>query len=163
MKKLLYVIAATLCLMACEKNTESGSKNKVDYVDLGLSSGVQWKSANETNPNDKNGFYDYDEAMSQFEKNLPTKEQWEELENDCDWEWTGREVKVTGPNGKSITLPAAGSRNCEGDVLPPGYAGVYWSSTSDGSGHAWGGYFRSDEVGMCNYATCVGLSVRLVR
>ena len=44
MKKLLYVIAVALCMVACESNTPNGgSITKGDYEDLGLTSGTKWK------------------------------------------------------------------------------------------------------------------------
>ena len=43
---------------------------------------------------------------------MPTEYEWQELIDKCKWEWgkvTGVKVnKVTGPNGNSIFLPAAG-------------------------------------------------------
>ncbi|MCR5455447.1 MAG: hypothetical protein K6F33_10710 [Bacteroidales bacterium] len=43
---------------------------------------------------------------------MPTKPEFDELRNDCTWEWIQGEsanyYKVTGPNGKSILLPACG-------------------------------------------------------
>lgn len=167
MKKLLYVIAAALCLVACERNTPGDSTTtpttKGDYVDLGLSSGTKWKSSNEMNPDDENGFYDYDWAMSLFEKNMPTKEQWMELVNECKWIWTGMGYRVTGVNNNSIVLPAAGYRTCDGGVYLVGSYGYYWSSVPHGSEVAWGLHFDSGTVNMSNGGRCYGRSVRLVR
>ncbi|MCQ2318846.1 MAG: hypothetical protein MJZ90_08025 [Bacteroidales bacterium] len=73
------------------------------YVDLGLHSGTLWKDKNE-----EGGFYIYDQAMSKFGNELPTKEQFEELKSSCKWAWTGSGYKVTGPSGASIYLPAEG-------------------------------------------------------
>ena len=63
----------------------------------------------------------------------PTKEQQDELRNNCDWTWTtlnginGYEVK-SKTNGNSIFLPASGNRN--GKTLNfQGTTGFYWSST----------------------------------
>ena len=167
MKKLLYVIAAALCLVACERNTPGDSTTtpttKGDYVDLGLSSGTKWKSSNEMNPDDENGFYDYDLAMSLFEKNMPTKEQWMELVNECKWTWTGMGYRVTGVNNNSIVLPAAGWRYCDGSVDYVGSKGFYWSFVPSGSEEAWYLYFNSGGVGMSSNDRCRGYSVRLVR
>lgn len=63
---------------------------------------------------------------------LPTRAELKELENRCTWKWTTqngvRGYKVTGPNGKSIFLPAAGYRDGASLYLG-GNFGVYWSST----------------------------------
>jgi hypothetical protein len=165
MKKLLYVIAAALCLVACEKNSEngSGSTAKGDFVDLGLASGTKWKTQNEQNTYDYYDLFDYETALREFGNNLPTSKQWEELRAYCHWEWVGSGYKVTGPNGKSIVLPAAGYRDCGGSVSYVGSLGLYWSSTPNGSENAWSLSFNSGRVNMDYYRRCYGLSVRLVR
>ena len=129
----------------------------VEYVDLGLPSGTRWKKVNE------NGFYDYDKAVSEFGSQLPTRQQLEELKNKCTWTRTGNDYKVTGPNGNSIFLPAAGYRSWNGDVGNVGTYGYYWSSTPRDSDFSWLLYFNSSEVKMHSNIRCFGLSVRLVQ
>ena len=137
---------------------EKGVVVPAGYVDLGLSSGTYWKETNES------GFYNYDNAVSKFGNKLPTKEQLKELENECEWTWTGNGCKVTGPNGESITLPAAGIRYCYGDVSGVGTFSYYWSSTPDRSDGAWYLFFNSSGgVGMGVDGRCFGYSVRLVQ
>lgn len=64
---------------------------------------------------------------------LPTHEEWLELLEECTWTWTtmnGMEGRnVTGPNGNSIFLPAAG--NYGTSRWGVGYQGNYWSSSID--------------------------------
>lgn len=124
------------------------------YTDLGLPSGTIWKNFNAT------GFYTYDEAVSQFGSRLPTKKQWEELKAECQWSWTGSGYKVTGPNGNTITLPAAGY---DGTVNSVGSRGLYWSSTPKGSAFAWDLGFDSGSVGLNYSSRSIGFSVRLVQ
>ena len=85
-------------------------------------------------PGDISGNPSYDAATANWGSGwrMPTRAEFEELVDKCTWEWTSRGghdgYEVTGPNGKSIFLPAAGWRN--GTSL--GYAGDYgnyWSST----------------------------------
>ena len=130
------------------------------YVDLGLPSGTLWKNANEGGDYAR---YTYDEAVSRWGSKLPTVKQLDELIDECTWTWTGSGYKVTGPNGNSITLPAAGYRNCLGDVVCVGTYGSYWSSTPNDSGNAWRLYFNSSEVYMYSLNRCYGQSVRLVQ
>ena len=63
---------------------------------------------------------------------LPTKKEYEELVNKCNWTWTVQNgkmgYKVTGPNGNSIFLPAAGYRSGS-SLYGAGSFGGYWSST----------------------------------
>lgn len=65
---------------------------------------------------------------------MPTKDEMQELIDECDWEWTTlRGVKghiVTGPNGNFIFLPAAGYRSGT-EVYRQGSDGFYWSCTLD--------------------------------
>ena len=63
---------------------------------------------------------------------MPTQEEFEELVDRCDWQWISLDghsgCKVTGPNGNSIFLPAAGWKygiSIEG-INENAY---YWSST----------------------------------
>ena len=68
---------------------------------------------------------------------MPTKEELEELVDKCDWRWMSHGghngYKVTGPNGNSIFLPAAGWRFGTSLDDYAGDYGGYWSSTPDGS------------------------------
>ena len=129
------------------------------YVDLGLPSKTLWKDKNEGG-----NYHTYEEAVGRFGNKLPTKQQLEELKNRCTWTWTGNGYKVTGPNGNSITLPAAGFRFSLGLVQNVGMCGYYWSSTTQHPRSAWHLYFKSDETsikGHGNYDN--GYSVRLVQ
>lgn len=59
---------------------------------------------------------------------MPTIDEFRELIDKCDWEWDGDGYIVTGPNGNSIFLPAAGLRY-EDELYGNGSYGDYWSST----------------------------------
>lgn len=78
----------------------------------------------------------YDVARKEWGSSwrLPTKSEFEELKSRCTWVWTAQGghngYKVTGPNGNSLFLPAAGWRG--GDVCELAEEdGGYWSSTPD--------------------------------
>ena len=126
------------------------------YVDLGLPSGTCWRNSNEGGDNAR---YTYDEAVSKFGNKLPTRQQLEELKNECTWTWTGNGYKVTGPNGNFITLPAAGY----GSEVGIGTHGEYMSSTPTHlDGIPYELYFNSSEV-YTSYFSPRKLSVRLVQ
>jgi hypothetical protein len=108
-------------------------------------------------------YYTYDEAVSQFGDKLPTREQFAELQAFCTWTWNGKGYVVKGDNGNSIVLPAAGDRDCFGDVEDVGSSGAYWSSTPGGSDYVWNLYFNSSVVDMYDVSRCNGQSVRLVQ
>lgn len=96
---------------------------------------------------------------------LPTKKEVTELVNKCKWEWikqNGRPgYKVTGPNGKSIFLPAAGLR--DGSAAPGmGSTGVY--ATSAGASDAKASCVKFDERGksVSSEERRMGFSIRPV-
>ena len=78
---------------------------------------------------------------------MPTSEEFDELLDNCDWEWTTLNgvsgYRVTGKNGNSIFLPAADLRG--GSLLGHTGYGVYWSSMPHGSDTQNAGclYFKS--------------------
>lgn len=79
-----------------------------------------------------NAQYDVAKAKWGGDWRMPTEEEMDELLKECTWTWELKEgvkgYKVTGPNGNSIFLPAAGNRN--GATLSnDGNSGSYWSST----------------------------------
>lgn len=63
---------------------------------------------------------------------MPTKAEQEELRNKCTWTWEQKNgvngYTVTGQNGNSIFLPAAGSRYVS-SLYDAGSYGYYWSSS----------------------------------
>ena len=88
---------------------------------------------------DISGNPSYDAATANWGRGwrMPTKEELKELELICRWQWTtqggNNGYKMTGPNGNSIFLPAAGWR--DGTLLGTDREfGGYWSSTPRGSG-----------------------------
>ena len=97
---------------------------------------------------------------------MPTDAELEELCKKCDWTWTSQDghngYKVTGPNGKSIFLPAAGF--CSGTHTSAVGGVFYWSSmlSSSDSGAARYLLFANGDHGTCYGVRCCGLSVRPV-
>ncbi len=98
---------------------------------------------------------------------MPTLTEQIELLDNCTWEWTtqngvnGR--KVTGPNGNSIFLPAAGYRYGSSLSSAVSY-GYFWSSSLNES-HPYGAYmlyFYSGSYDWGYYGRYYGRSVRAV-
>lgn len=136
---------------------------KAVYVDLGLPSGTLWNDVNEG----KNFRCSYIDAITKFENNLPTKEQFEELVYLCKWVWTGKGYKIEGLNGNSIYISAAGFRDCDGYVLNSGMYGFYWSSSLYDRNRVYYLYFDVENVKVYygrydGHQTC-GRSIRLVK
>ena len=102
---------------------------------------------------------------------MPTSAELTELMNNCAWEWTSinsiNGQKVTGPNGNSLFLPAAGTRHYT-RLLNANSSGSYWSSSllTDAQYdpyEAWDVRFRSSSLlEMSWVARCYGHSIRPV-
>lgn len=149
LKKIL--LFSVMCLAAMSIFAQS-------YIDLDLPSGTLWKNKNETSD-----FYTYAQAEGTFHDNLPAKWQWDELKEKCQWEWTGNGYTVTGKNGNSIFLPAAGCRTSAGHLKGIGERGFYWVFTPKGLGGALLVVFIYNEVRVVEDELEGGCSVRLVK
>lgn len=109
-----------------------------------------------------------DAATANYGGRMPTKEEWQELYNNCTSVWTtvngvnGR--RFTGPNGNSLFLPAAGYRWSD-DLYDAGGIGSYWSSSlyAGNPNYAWLFDFNSGDYGMSGSSRRSGQSVRAVR
>lgn len=133
-----------------------------DYVDMGLPSGTQWKIINE------NGLMTFDDAVRTYGNQMPTQQQFEELIGYCQWEWTGRGIKFTGPNGKFIVLQDYGKYDCSGNYENR-HDVKYWSRTELSDKAAYGIFYKYlDEsaatIGLRGDAErCNRFAIRLVR
>ena len=106
---------------------------------------------------------------------MPSNEQYDELFNSCYWQWTQlngvKGLIVTGPNGKTLFLPAGGHRSV-GFICEESSKGYYWSRTRSSGDRFANGFcypvlleFKSDKWYTCSrlgYRTN-GLTVRAVR
>lgn len=98
---------------------------------------------------------------------MPTTAEVQELREQCSYAWTtqnginGR--LITGPNGNSFFLPAAGSIN-NGYANQTGNSCYCWTSTLyvDYPGDAWSLYFFPDSFGKNFFGRDNGFSVRPV-
>lgn len=106
------------------------------------------------NYSDIGGKSQYDAARANWGGSwrLPTKKELEELKNKCTWTWTTQNgvkgYKVTGPNGKSIFLPAEGFRYGS-SLHRAGECGGYWSSApyeSDSNSAYYLNFLSSDQL-----------------
>ena len=98
---------------------------------------------------------------------IPTKTQLEELRDQCAWQYTEKNgingFLFTGPNGKTLFLPAAGY--CDvASIYGVGYNGYYWSRTLN-SGDPKEAYYLDchynyDLIHVCRDG---GISIRPVR
>ena len=95
----------------------------------------------------------------------PKISEWKELESNCTWTWTTRGgvngALVTGPNGKSIFLPAAGY--CGSGMSYRGSMGSYWSSSYGNDEWAQAFEFRNGDTTLALIDRAIGRSVRPVK
>ncbi|MBR5028994.1 MAG: hypothetical protein IKX51_07220 [Bacteroidales bacterium] len=158
MKKTFFI--SILCLFAFAINAQK-------FVDLGLPSGTKWKDVNESNINRPRislffNNFEISDAVSRSGGNTPTREQWEELMNECEWIWVdtnGYGYKVVGPNGNHIILPAEGYSYIHGDVRYKGTFGCYWLGKDGAFKYI---FFNAKEKRLCKDERNGGLSLRLV-
>lgn len=98
---------------------------------------------------------------------MPTKGELDELRKKCTWTWTTENgtngYKVTGQNGNSIFLPAAGYR-VDGSLDNVGSYGYFWSSSLNAgfSGYAYRLFFYPNSVSVNYFCRDYGFSVRAV-
>lgn len=156
MKRTLLILSViALFLSSCRKIEiiEYGTQVIVEdgkilarSVDLGLPSGLKWADCNlGTSSIKSNGkYYDYEEydvVENEWGNGwrTPTKTDFEELIEECEWEWIDNNAdglaryKVKGPNGNYIYLPAAGYRN-NNNLFEKGEYGYYATSTLNVNG-----------------------------
>ena len=135
----------------------TGTINGHDYVDLGLSVKWATCNVGADKPEDYGNYYawgdttvvdDFTSSGRKYDfsvraRNDPAKSNWGaewrrpnirefvELRDSCQWQWITvgdhQGYKITGPNGNSIFLPAAGHR-CGSSQCNAGVWGCYWST-----------------------------------
>lgn len=139
-----------------------------EYVDLGLPSGTRWATTNVGADKDyQNGLHFSlqragSEGLWGGDWHLPSVAECQELQTTCLWEWTtvmnSQGYRVTGPNGNSIFLPAAGHIGADGSFVGglTGQMGCYW--TSDGYNFA----FSPQTKGLADNNPAMQLSLRPV-
>ena len=99
---------------------------------------------------------------------IPTKEEWEELEKNCNWTWTlmnntyGYHIN-SKKNGNTIFLPAAGFQYADNIKSINSY-GYYWSSSLDqkSSCDAWFIQFNKSKIKINSDSRDCGQSIRAV-
>lgn len=156
-----------------------GARKAEDYGDYyawgdtETKSTYNWKTANSSGKivNDRHRLDpDYDVAHVKWGGTwrMPTKLEQDELCKKCTWKWTSQigvnGYLVTGPNGNSIFLPAAGSI-VDRTLQDVGRWGGYWSSSIywEDSSQAMSINFHSKYVNDGVHSRrCFGKSVRPV-
>lgn len=98
---------------------------------------------------------------------MPTETEYWELIYNCTWIWTTQDghkgYRVTGKNGQSIFLPAAGWRDGD-ELVGDGEYGFYWSSTpfERNTVDAYFLFLYEDNQSVCWFYRYYGHSVRPV-
>lgn len=137
-------------------NESSPTRLPDKAVDLGLS--VYWcdRNVGAGNSSGSGLYYTFHEASSAARNmgggdwRLPTYAELEELDSKCTWSWTGSGYRVTGPNGNSIYLPAAGWHNGTSANYVGRY-GHYWSSSPLDSNNAYYLYLNATDGHYSSY------------
>ncbi len=107
-----------------QKTTPTFDPKDFEFVDLGLPSGRLWATENAP------GYYNFNTAADIFADYLPKGAAMVELLEECKVEWNDQKkgLDITGPNGNSIFLPAAGYVfPGETVVADDEFFGYYWT------------------------------------
>ncbi|MBO4605608.1 MAG: Ig-like domain-containing protein [Bacteroidales bacterium] len=191
----------------CRVTVVAGSSTGDEAVDLGLPSGLKWRSMNvgASKPEDYGNYYAWGETGTKtsyiwsnykYSSNdiygdgvgktgkkvltaeddaatvnvgsdwrTPTNKEWKELKENCSWRWTTSNgvngMLVTGPNGNSIFLPAAGY--FRSSLTNRGSYGSYWSASYGSDENALGWDFINSDVSSAYLDRSMGCSVRPVK
>ena len=202
----------------CKVTVTGGGSSGTDeeVVDLGLPSGLKWRSMNvgASKPEDYGNYYawaetspkssytssnykypatSYSDGITIYKKydttpggdgkivleaeddaattnlgngwRMPTFKEFKELRENCTWTWKTQNgvngMLVTGPNGKSIFLPAGGWYDKNG-LNKRGSYGSYWTATGDG-GTANAVDIINNDKDKALVPRCEGRSVRPVK
>ncbi len=124
------------------------SLNGHEYVDLGLTSGKYWSTKNYgADSPEEAGDYLSDTYINLIGKywgedwRTPTKEEFQELIDECEWTWTERNghngYNIKGPNGNTMFLPAAGKKDIISVSQLGTYAYYYTSTEGSYSVYKW--------------------------
>ena len=141
--------------------------DKLQFIDLGLPSGLLLATENVKDEDGNDALLSFDEAVEKYGEYMLTKEQWMEVYNNCThgWDEKRKGLVLTGPNGNTVFLPAAGYRDGS-NVYNVESGGRYWSSTPSPSNvslaydmYFYSGYMYPQSSGY-RYS---GFSVRLAR
>lgn len=134
------------------------------FVDLGLPSGTLWSERNLLADDIANhgGFFPFDQTLPY----LPKKWQYEELIEECEWEWVETKnftgYKVIGKNGNYILLPAAGYIS-EGSCHANQKDGIYWSNTKSSVKFSWALHFSKGYIKMTEMLNTAERTLRTIK
>ena len=104
---------------------------ETEFVDLGLPSGTKWSSDYILDGN----YPDYLPYGRAELLNIPTQEQWEELKDNCQWEFDIDnaydlcEARCVGPNGNTLRFVRTGKK--EINSLSEEWAVFFWLKDCD--------------------------------
>ena len=138
--------------------------DKLQFIDLDLPSGKLWAAENVKDENGNEAYLTFNEAVETYGKNLPSKEDWKELFDNCSCKWNKMKkgFYAIGANGNSIFLPAAGFRGS--GIKNVGSTGHYWSSSVNDEKDAYNVHFYSSYLDSRNNSDRnFGFSVRLCK
>lgn len=150
----------------------SGTINISPYTDLGLPSGNLWATCNfgANHPEEYGNYYQWIEiADIDMRENqcIPSEEDFEELSEYCTKTWTTLNnvngYRLTGPNGNSIFLPAAGGKKFN-IVYNDMSCGFYWliDDYTENTDYAWGFLMDENNFEITSFSRSYAQTVRPV-
>lgn len=103
--------------------------SKCCYIDLGLPSGTLWSIDFERDV-DEIQYFSYCQVEN---LNIPTKEQWDELVEKCEWRYDNDDdvFMALGPNGNILTFAKTEYKSFKNSISFPNKAGTYFWLKND--------------------------------
>lgn len=163
MRKFLLVLlsAASMCAVARKSVESAVLTDSVRYVDLGLPSGIRWADRNEP------GVYTFYESVEKYPgREVPSSDEFQELETMCQWQWRDSGYTVIGPSGDSIFFPMVPIRYMTGEMEKDSalITAKYWAATNYDENEAWGLYFSEGYISTkMTFHKSMGLPIRTIR
>jgi len=139
--------------------------SNTEYVDLGLPSGTLWSNDYEKTNNE----ISYVPYLAAKAFNLPSEEQWKELNDNCRWEYELENAVYKficiGPNGNSISFYNKGMYTSDGHFNNASIAIFWFSDDSDSLDKSASYLYYGNQINLLSIKQFMGykLPIRLVK
>ncbi len=136
-----------------------------EYVDLGLPSGTLWSNDYEKT----NNGISYIPYLAAKAFNLPSEEQWKELNDNCRWEYELNngvyKFICIGPNGNSISFYNKGMYTSDGHFNNASIAYFWFSDDSDSLEKSASYLYYGNQINLLSQKQFMGykLPIRLIK
>ena len=149
----------------CKEEIQVNLKDNTEYVDLGLPSGTLWATDFEK----VDGTICYMTYGDASQLTIPTKRQWDELAQKCQWKYSNKPEGVLyeciGPNGKVLRFQPIGYIETETDIIYSTRTYFWYNNNEGGASEYNTATIWGQEAHRKNIKKFIGykLPIRLVK